>query len=146
MLSPLFKYVSDHPDGRTSNWSERHAIYAAGMGTFSLSDGFITARGKAMRCGSVVVNLRLPPTPRQYRSHTENCPFYIDKSCGVCIDRCPAGAITKKGHDKKQCYNYISEHIGHLNQLHQVEIYGCGLCQTAVPCESKIPPAVARKN
>ena len=146
MLSPLFRRFDNHPDGPTSNWSERHALYVAGMGTFSLSDGFITPRGKAMRCGSVVINLRLPPTPRKYRSHTENCPFYTDKSCGVCIDRCPAGAITVSGHNKNQCNNYQLEHFGYLRRACGMEVVGCGLCQTRVPCESRIPPAAAQKN
>ena len=29
-----------------SNWSERHAAYIAGLGTFSLNRGFITQFGK----------------------------------------------------------------------------------------------------
>ena len=41
--SAVFKLLERHPEGRLSNWSERHALYAAGMGTFGLSDGFITA-------------------------------------------------------------------------------------------------------
>ena len=142
-VSPLWRRFMDLPGGPTSNWSERHALYVAGMGTFGLSDGFITAKGKAMRCGSVVVNLGMPPTPRRYRSHTDNCPFFTDRSCGICIDRCPAGAITVKGHNKILCYRYAHEHIGHLREWYGVERYGCGLCQTGVPCESRIPPAAS---
>ena len=55
----------------TSNWSERHIAYAAGLGTFGLCDGLITPLGKAMRCGSVVARLRCarhaPPLPRPSR-------------------------------------------------------------------------------
>ena len=40
-----------------STWSERHAAYASGLGTFGLCDGLITARGKAMRLGSVVARI-----------------------------------------------------------------------------------------
>ena len=50
--------------GPYSNWSERHIAYAAGHGTFSLSDGFITERGIAQRCGSVVTDLVLPASQR----------------------------------------------------------------------------------
>jgi len=146
LLSPLWRIVTDQPGGLTSTWSERHALYAAGMGTFSLSDGFITVRGIAHRCGSVVVNRKLPPTPRRYRSHTANCPFFTDKSCGVCIDRCPAGAITAGGHDKVLCYSYGHRHIAHLKEWYRVESFGCGLCQTGVPCESRIPSAVSLRK
>ena len=55
-------------NGRASSWSERHAAYAAGLGTFSLSDGLITARGIAHRVGSVVCNAPLAATPRPYRN------------------------------------------------------------------------------
>lgn len=144
LLSPLWKVFRSYPGGPTSNWSERHALFVAGMGTFGLSDGFITPRGIAMRCGSVVVNLKIPATPRKYRSHTENCPFFTDKSCTVCIDRCPAGAITGSGHNKTLCDSYGHEHIAHLRQWYGVEHFGCALCQTGVPCESKIPPATTR--
>jgi hypothetical protein len=61
-----FFQIKQLPNGSASNWSQRHMAYAAGLGTFSLSDGFITPRGIAMRCGSVVTDLALPPSPRIY--------------------------------------------------------------------------------
>ena len=146
LLSPLYRMLFEQPWGWTSTWSERHALYAAGMGTFGLSDGFITERGVAMRCGSVVVNLSLPPTPRKYRSHTQNCPYFVDKSCGVCIDRCPAGAVTAAGHDKALCFKYLSEELSHVGETYGENPLACGLCQTATPCESRIPPAATRPN
>ena len=140
VLSPLWKWLGNYPGGPVSKWSERHALYAAGLGTFGLSDGFITPKGMAMRCGSVVVNLQLPTTRRPYETHTDNCPFYTDKSCGVCIDRCPAGAISIKGHNRSACYSYMHDHIGHIKTKYGADPSGCGLCQTAVPCEHSIPP------
>lgn len=134
------------PNGRTSNWSERHVAYAAGLGTFSLSDGFITPKGIAMRCGSVVTDMKLPASPRNYDSHTANCAFLVNGSCGECIDRCPAGAITARGHDKNQCYRYMHEELTPLLERYGVEIAGCGFCQTAVPCESAIPTGLLKKS
>lgn len=145
-LSPLFTLMLPEPGGWTSNWSERHALYAAGMGTFSLSDGFITERGIAMRCGSVVAGLALPATPRRYRSYTENCPFFLDGSCGVCARRCPAGAISTEGHDKGLCFQYLNETLAHTGERYGRNPLACGLCQTAVPCESRIPPAATKKR
>ena len=46
----------------SSNWSERHAAYVAGLGTFGLCDGLITRVGKAMRTGALVVRANLPVT------------------------------------------------------------------------------------
>lgn len=141
-LSPLFRLCIDERVGWTSNWSERHALFAAGLGTFSLSDGFITPRGIAMRCGSVVVDLDLPPAARRYRSFTQNCPFFIDRSCGACIRRCPAGAVTAEGHDKSRCFAYLNETLAHTGERYGSNPLACGLCQTRVPCESRIPASV----
>ena len=141
-LAAFFK-VTEGPDGsRRSNWSHRHAAYAAGLGTFSLNDAFITPRGIAMRCNSVVTDLKLPPSPRPYANHVANCPFMANGSCGVCIKRCVSGAITAKGHDKAKCYRTLN--VGQAAWLKKPgyigRYAGCGLCQTKVPCEDRIPP------
>ena len=96
-LQPYFK-VYTNEKGPYSNWSERHIAYVTGHGTFSLSDGFITERGIAHRCGSVVTDLMLPASPRTAKSPYSNCLFYVGINCRACINRCPAGAITEKGH------------------------------------------------
>ena len=140
MHTPTYKvYREGIKNSPASNWSERHALYAAGLGTFGLSDGFITARGMAMRCGNVVTNLPLPVTPRVYASHTDNCLFLSEGSCGECIRRCPAGAITALGHDKQLCSSYMGERLAALKEEYEVNITGCGLCQTEVACEACIP-------
>jgi epoxyqueuosine reductase QueG len=138
VLQPYFKTFTSEK-GHYSNWSERHIAYAAGLGTFSLSDGFITERGIAHRCGSVVTNLALPASPRTASNHYSNCLFYVNHKCLACIRRCPAGAITERGHDKIKCSEYIDSEIGYLKEEYGVEEIGCGLCQTKVPCEFKIP-------
>ncbi len=126
--------------GFASVWSERHAAYVAGLGTFGLCDGLITAAGKAMRCGSVVARIRIPPTDRPYADLHAYCLFFSKGTCGKCIKRCPAGAITGAGHDKKKCLAYEdSVTTPYVQSRFGIEAYGCGLCQTAVPCESRIP-------
>jgi epoxyqueuosine reductase len=126
--------------GPSSTWSERHAAYAAGLGTFSLNDGFITKKGMAHRCGSVITDLVLPPSPRPYGDRAENCLFCREGTCGACIARCPANAISRDGHDKKKCYLYLSREITDaVGKQYGVNALGCGLCQTGVPCESAIP-------
>ena len=123
-----------------SNWSERHIAYAAGLGTFSLSDGFITEHGIAHRCGSVVVGLALPVSPRTAINPYSNCLFYVNRKCRACIDRCPAGAISENGHDKLKCREYSqSKRFSSLKKLYNVDSMGCGLCQVKVPCEFRNP-------
>ena len=139
-VQPYFDRSKSNRRGRFSNWSERHIAYAAGLGTFSLSDGFITERGIAHRCGSVVTDLWLPASPRTGNGPFSNCLFYANNSCRACIKRCPSGAITENGHDKIKCYEYV-----HVTLLPTTKKYGvpygggCGLCQTKVPCEFRNP-------
>ena len=138
--SPLWERKASDRYVFSSTWSERHAAYASGLGTFGLCDGLITPRGKAMRCGSVVARIKVPPTKRAYKDHQAYCLFFSRGICGKCIERCPAGAISKKGHDKNKCRSYM--HPGteaYVKSHFGFEGYGCGLCQTGVPCESKIP-------
>jgi len=125
-----------------SRWSERHAAYASGLGTFGLCDGLITARGKAMRVGSVVARMRISPTPRPYSDHHEYCLFYSKGSCGKCIERCPVQAVSASGHDKRKCRSHVKINVANYVKSHYgFDGYGCGLCQTGVPCESRIPAA-----
>jgi epoxyqueuosine reductase QueG len=126
-----------------STWSERHIAHASGLGTFGLCDGLITAKGKAMRLGSVVARIVIPPTPRPYKDHHEYCLFFSKGLCGKCIDRCPVGAITEKGHDKAKCFKHLKPATAdYVKANYGFDGYGCGLCQTGVPCESKIPVTV----
>lgn len=124
-----------------SNWSERHVAYIAGLGTFSLNRGLITSRGMAGRFGSIVTNWKFAPSLRRYRSFFEYCPFLVDGSCGVCIERCPAGAISTDGKDKKKCHQYIfiDDPLAAVRMKHGYSGSACGKCQTSVPCEGTIP-------
>jgi epoxyqueuosine reductase len=141
-LLPSFQSFRDENIGWTSFWSERHIAYTCGLGTFSLNDGFITPKGMAMRVGSVVTLLKLTPSEKRYRHPKENCLQFRNEKCGKCISRCPAGAITEKGHDKDKCHDYIDSDPVKAKRSE----YGlknpspsCGLCQTNVPCEFEIP-------
>jgi epoxyqueuosine reductase len=141
MRSPYWRRETSDRYGFASRWSERHAAYTSGLGTFGLCDGLITPRGKAIRCGSVVANITIPPTKRLYEHYQEYCIFFTQGICGMCITRCPAGAITEEGHDKVKCSAYLRGEVAEYVRSHYgfPEPRGCGLCQTGVPCESKIP-------
>ncbi|EAT14166.1 hypothetical protein [Desulfuromonas acetoxidans] len=128
----------------TSNWSERHAAFVAGMGSFGLSDAFISDVGVAHRIGSVITSAVLPRSQRLSDNPYARCPYHHDGSCGVCITRCPARAITSDGHDKLACHDYTRNDVNpQCNERFGVDISGCGLCTTAVPCEQR-PPRLKR--
>jgi epoxyqueuosine reductase QueG len=145
MAVPNWTIVKSQRFSWASSWSERHAAHAAGLGTFGLCDGLITAKGKAMRAGSVVAKLSVEPTPRPYADHQAYCLFYVDGTCGKCIDRCPARAISTAGHDKEKCRQHLLKSRKYVKKTYQFEGYGCGLCQVGVPCESGIPVKAARQ-
>lgn len=139
-LSPFKRREMSKRYGKASSWSERHVAFASGLGTFGLCDGLITPVGKAVRCGSVIAQINIPPTERPYRDHHAYCLFYARGTCKKCIERCPAEAISaEKGHDKDKCQKYIREVEGYIKSQFGFEDHACGLCQTGVPCESCIP-------
>jgi epoxyqueuosine reductase len=145
MLVDNWTIVKSKRFSYASSWSERHAAHAAGLGTFGLCDGLITAKGKAMRVGSVVAKISIEPTPRPYADHQAYCLFFAEKTCGKCIDRCPARAITETGHDKERCRQHLNRSREYVKKTYKFEGYGCGLCQVGVPCEAGIPVKAARE-
>ena len=139
--------VADRPaTGLPANWSERHTAFVAGLGTFGLSGGLITARGIAHRLGSVVTDLPLPATERPYGDDPfALCLRTARGTCGACIDRCPAGSIGERPdqRDKTACRDWAYRVVAQRgrSRFDWDGTYGCGLCQTAVPCESCNPMA-----
>ena len=113
-----------------SNWSERHVAYLCGLGTFGLSKGIITEKGMAGRFCSVITSLPVEPDQRPYTDPYEYCI-----RCGACVRRCPVNAISVE-HGK--AHGPCAEHVHHSLELYDPR-YGCGLCQTGVPCERKKP-------
>jgi len=140
VLAPFWTIGMSERYGLASSWSERHAAYVSGLGTFGLCDGLITTRGKAMICGSVIARIAIPPTPRPYTEHHAWCLHYAKGTCGLCIKRCPAGAISPEGHNKDRCREYcFGPAQQYIRDNYYIENYGCGLCQTKVPCASANP-------
>jgi len=139
LLTPQFSTRVSPKYGLSSTWSERHAAYAAGLGTFGLCDGMITPVGKAMRTGSVVIEGQLPPSPRPHTDHRAGCLYFSRGICKKCVKRCPAGAISEAGKDKAVCLKHLRKTREYVKTHYGFEGYGCGLCQTGVPCESRVP-------
>lgn len=137
MLGYMFRVIRKPAKGIwTSTWSHRHMAFAAGLGSFGLSDGFINRKGIAMRCGSIVIDYKLP-TDADKRPKD---PYFYCSNCGACIKRCPVGAITYENrHDKKKCSKHVMSSIPYIKNTYGIDIYSCGLCQVGVPCENGFP-------
>ncbi|MDR1079660.1 MAG: 4Fe-4S ferredoxin [Deltaproteobacteria bacterium] len=141
---PSFRTLRHPVHVFTSTWSHRHAAWAAGLGTFGLSEGLITRAGVAHRLTSVIVRARLAPTPRTYAGFRDWCLFYSSGKCGKCIGRCPPGAISAGGHDKELCRSYANDVVRPWAAARFPDMegaYACGLCQAGVPCASRAPGA-----
>ncbi len=133
------------PDGLPyTDWSEKHAAYAAGLGTFGLHTSLITKAGIPLHLGSVITDLTLTPTPRKYDNHRVHCLQYHDNSCQLCAQHCPSGAVNTQAFDGKKCMAYSRDQLPKLDrELHGEPRPGshpmCALCQIRVPCETGIP-------
>ena len=139
-LAPGWRSLEDPLVGIASTWSERHAAYVAGLGTFGLNGSLITRRGIAHRCGSVVTDLQLPPTTRPYTTRGEWCLFLSMGRCGACVGRCPVNAILPGERDKLACREHVYGNVPKaVGERYGVTETGCGLCQTRVPCEGQVP-------
>lgn len=115
--------------GSSSNWSERHVAFITGLGTFGLHKSMITGKGCAGRFGSVITNLKLSPSEKKYGDIYEYCTM-----CMACIDRCPGNAIDQSGKNHQLCFDFLKS----IREKYAPR-YGCGKCQTDVPCEERIP-------
>lgn len=139
-LDPRFRILARF----ASNWSERHAAYICGLGTFGLSKGLITEKGVAGRFGSVITSCAFPVTKRPYQGLTDYCIM-----CGKCQLNCPAHAIDKtkgclEGKNHDLCSAYVNANARPPHGPHKKVRYGCGKCQVAVPCSAGIPGRAGR--
>jgi epoxyqueuosine reductase QueG len=117
-----------------STWSERHAAYAAGLGSFGLSRSFITPLGSAGRFASIITDCPLPITVINRPEPFAHCLHFSRGICGACIKRCPGEAIRSRGMIKKDCSAFLDGVLAENSPR-----YGCGKCQTKVPCSRGIP-------
>lgn len=125
-------YVDDRKSNKDfgGNWSERHAAYVAGLGTFGLSKGLITKRGVAGRFLSLITDMKAEPTPRDYKGIYEYCSM-----CGACAGNCPANAISlEEGKKHVPCSAFLD-----AVRINSRPRYGCGKCQVGVPCMDRAP-------
>ena len=156
MRSPAFQIIVNEDLLKIySTWSERHTAFAAGLGTFSLHEGFISEIGCNIRIASVITDAPLKVTPRKSDDPYTNCLYHSTGKCKKCAQRCPGDAISEAGHDKLKCYLYgqmiqeemtgrlkdlLKPHLRYINGKEQWSYpVGCAFCQFDVPCMNKIP-------
>lgn len=115
-----------------SRWSQKSFACLCGMGTFGVQHQLITAEGCCGRLGTVLMEAELPvydaPAEEEY------CLYKRDGSCGVCVQRCPVGALTEESYDVRKCSDRCME-----NEKRYPGDAICGKCAVGVPCSFRRP-------
>ena len=118
-------------DNPRSRWSQRHVAYLAGHGTFGKNNMLISDAGSAGRYFSVVTTLPVEPDKP---AEGERCLWKKNGSCGVCMARCKAGALTENGFDRFKC---LAQCLINMERYPGADV--CGKCTVELPCSYKIP-------
>jgi epoxyqueuosine reductase len=157
MLTGAYDAFRSAARGFASTWSERHAAFGAGLGTFGLNGFLITRAGAMARLGSLVTDAPLDPSDTRPSDHRAPCLADGGKNCGACVGRCPAIAISPSGLDKEKCYrrrneirarsldgyaekfDLIPSIVAKAGKKETGYSLGCALCASGVPCESESP-------
>lgn len=112
-----------------SYWSQRHAAYAAGLGTFGLNNMLITDKGCCGRFGSIVTDAAIEPDPVLKQ---ERCLYKYNSTCKKCVDACPSKALEINGFNRHKCYELLLEYDKMFSDLEMTDV--CGKCVAMIPC------------
>jgi epoxyqueuosine reductase len=113
---------------------ERAVAERAGIGWFGKNTNILTvAEGSWVLLAEIVTDAPLPPDPP------------LKKSCGqctACIPACPTGALTPYALDNRRCISFLTIELRgpiprELRPLMGNWIFGCDLCQTSCPVNSR---------
>ena len=119
------------PDTPVSRWSQRHVAYLAGHGTFGINNMLISDAGTVGRYFSVVITLDVAPDSPV---REERCPGKRNGTCGLCIRRCEAAALTEAGFDRFAC---LAQCLKNMALYPGADV--CGKCTVELPCSYGIP-------
>ena len=113
-----------------SAWSQRHVARIAGLGTFGMNNMLITESGCCGRFFSVITDMELD-NDRPLES--ERCIHKATGGCGVCMERCVAGALGENGFVRSDCYDVCMEN------MREKGADVCGKCVVGLPCTHRTP-------
>ena len=114
-----------------SRWSQRHVAYLAGHGTFGKNNMLISDAGAMGRYFSVVTTLDAQP---DMPVTEERCLWKKNGTCGLCMRRCEAGALTEAGFDRFLC---LAQCLRNMERYSGADV--CGKCTVELPCSYEIP-------
>jgi epoxyqueuosine reductase QueG len=118
-----------------SRWSQRHIAWLAGHGTFGVNNMLISDSGSCGRYFSVVTDI---PVKTGDIELEERCLHKRNAACLVCVRRCPTGALTMDGFDRRRCYETCMKNALAFTDLN-AEADVCGKCDVGLPCSFRNP-------
>jgi epoxyqueuosine reductase len=117
-----------------SSWSHKSAAVIAGLGSFGLHQMVITDAGCAGRFSSLVMDAALPELKQDNKIR---CLYFANKSCNICAQRCPVGALQVNNPlDKQRCYQQCLKNGEGYKHIGVADV--CGKCATG-PCSIRNP-------
>ena len=111
----------------SSNWSERHVAFVTGLGTFGKHTNFISRKGCCGRLVSIITDWETEPDVKDYVGRFDYCA-----DCGACYRVCPGDALAPEGKNKQACSAFLRK-----NCPQYAPRYGCGKCQSGLPCSTR---------
>ena len=114
----------------TCDLADRQIAYKAGIGEYGKNNFIISKEfGSALNIGYIIIDKFFEPDSLM---EPIGC-----KSCTLCIDACPTGALTKNGLNAKKCISELTQTKRLLTyserELIDNRIYGCDICQKVCP-------------
>ena len=124
-----------------SRWSHKHIGFLCGLGKFGHNAQLITPSGCAGRLGSLVTEADLGEGPLV--GDGEACLHRAGFKCLKCVKRCPVGALTEDGLDRKACWERLKFNIASGGPLEGLPptTHVCGKCVSVLPCSFHDPVA-----
>lgn len=119
-------------DGTYSCWSQRHVARIAGLGSFGMNNMLNTESGCCGRFFSVITDV---PCEHDGYFSGQRCLHKLNGGCGICMDVCPARALTAFSFERGDCEARCSSNVALVGE--QV----CGKCMNGMPCTFTDPSA-----
>ncbi len=86
--------------------------------------------GSQVFIGEILTTLPLPEAEG---------PVRYCRGCGICIRKCPTGALSESGFNKQLCLSFITQQKGELTEEQRTAVksgglaWGCDICQQCCP-------------
>lgn len=130
-LREKYKGYTFNPYTDISPFNEVKTAVSCGLGVLGKNCLLITKDfGSYVFIGTIETNFPI---------YMAEIPIQSCIQCGLCIKKCPSGAISDKGIEIKKCLSDITQRRGELDEREQElirendYIWGCDICQKVCP-------------